>query len=46
MRQEKNRGAFVRHIALDEAIEIYDLRAMMDESVGRALARRHHARRS
>ncbi len=39
VRQEKNRGAFVRHVALDEAIEIYDLRAMMEESVGRALAR-------
>jgi phosphonate utilization transcriptional regulator len=38
VRQEKNRGAFVRHIPLDEALEIYDLRAMMDESVGRLLA--------
>ena len=38
VRQEKNRGAFVRHVALDEAMEIYDLRAMMEESVGRALA--------
>ena len=38
VRQEKNRGAFVRHIALDEAMEIYDLRAMMDEAVGRRLA--------
>lgn len=40
VRQEKNRGAFVRHIALDEALEIYDLRAMMDEAVGRQLAER------
>jgi phosphonate utilization transcriptional regulator len=36
--QEKNRGAFVRHIELAEALEIYDLRAMMEESVGRILA--------
>jgi phosphonate utilization transcriptional regulator len=40
VRQEKNRGAFVRHVALDEAMEIYDLRAMMEEAVGRALAGR------
>ena len=38
VRQEKNRGAYVRHVALDEAMEIYDLRAMMEEAVGRALA--------
>jgi phosphonate utilization transcriptional regulator len=38
VRQEKNRGVFVRDIPLDEAVEIYDLRAMMDESVGRQLA--------
>ena len=38
VRQEKNRGAFVRHIAFDEAMEIFDLRAMMDEAVGRQLA--------
>ena len=36
--QTKNRGAFVRDIALAEALEIYDLRAMMEEAVGRALA--------
>jgi phosphonate utilization transcriptional regulator len=35
---EKNRGVFVRQIALDEAVEIYDLRAMLDEAVGRQLA--------
>lgn len=39
LRQEKNRGAFVRHIALDEAMEIYELRAMLEEAVGRKLAR-------
>jgi phosphonate utilization transcriptional regulator len=35
---EKNRGVFVRSIPLDEALEIYDLRAMVDESAGRHLA--------
>lgn len=38
VRQEKNRGVFVRDIALDEAAEIYDLRAVMDELAGRRLA--------
>lgn len=38
VRQEKNRGVFVRDIPLGEAMEIYDLRAMMDEAVGRQLA--------
>ncbi len=38
VRQEKNRGVFVRSVPLDEAMEIYDLRAMMDEAVGRRLA--------
>ena len=38
VRQEKNRGVFVRAVPLDEAMEIYDLRAMMDEAVGRHLA--------
>lgn len=38
VRQEKNRGVFVRDIPLDEAVEIYDLRAAMDELVGRRLA--------
>jgi phosphonate utilization transcriptional regulator len=39
VRQEKNRGVFVRAIPLEEAVEIYDLRAVMDELVGRRLAR-------
>jgi phosphonate utilization transcriptional regulator len=39
VRQEKNRGVFVRDIALDEAAEIYDLRAAMDDLAGRRLAR-------
>lgn len=38
VRQEKNRGVFVRSIPLEEAVEIYDLRAVMDELVGRRLA--------
>ncbi|MGB2817438.1 MAG: phosphonate utilization associated transcriptional regulator [Burkholderiaceae bacterium] len=38
VRQEKNRGVFVRDIPLEEALEIYDLRAAMDELVGRCLA--------
>ena len=38
VRQEKNRGVFVRDIPLDEAAEIYDLRAVMDEFAGRRLA--------
>lgn len=40
LRNEKNRGMFVRDIPLDEAIEIFDLRAVMDEWVGRTLAAR------
>ena len=31
VRTEKNRGVFVRDIPIDEAIEIFDLRATMDE---------------
>src|ERR1035438_5274689 len=38
VRIEKNRGVFVRDIPIDEAIEIFDLRAAMDELVGRRLA--------
>jgi phosphonate utilization transcriptional regulator len=38
VRQEKNRGVFVRDIPLHEAVEIYDLRAAMDELIGRRLA--------
>ncbi|WP_298930206.1 phosphonate utilization associated transcriptional regulator [uncultured Ramlibacter sp.] len=39
VRNEKNRGVFVRDIPIDEAVEIFDLRAAMDELVGRKLAR-------
>jgi phosphonate utilization transcriptional regulator len=38
VRQERNRGVFVRDIPHDEAGEIYDLRAAMDELAGRRLA--------
>jgi phosphonate utilization transcriptional regulator len=38
VRQEKNRGVFVRDIPHEEAAEIYDLRAVMDELAGRRLA--------
>src|SRR5690349_11022467 len=38
VRTEKNRGVFVRDIPIDEAVEIFDLRAAMDVLVGRQLA--------
>lgn len=38
VRFEKNRGVFVRDIPIAEAIEIFDLRAMMDERVGKHMA--------
>jgi phosphonate utilization transcriptional regulator len=38
VRTEKNRGVFVRDIPIDEALEIFDLRAAMEELVGRRLA--------
>jgi len=38
VRIEKNRGVFVRAIPIDEAVEIFDLRAAMEELVGRRLA--------
>src|SRR5512147_1930599 len=40
VRLEKNRGVFVRQIRPDEAIELYDLRAGLDEIAGRLLAGR------
>jgi phosphonate utilization transcriptional regulator len=42
VRNEKNRGVFVRDIPIEEAVEIFDLRAAMDELVGRRW-RAHHA---
>jgi phosphonate utilization transcriptional regulator len=38
VRTEKNRGVFVRQVALAEALEIYDLRAAIESWVGRRLA--------
>jgi phosphonate utilization transcriptional regulator len=38
VRLEKNRGVFVRDIPLDEAAELYDIRAAMEELAGRLLA--------
>jgi len=35
---EKNRGVYVRQISVDEADQIYELRAVLDEFVGRRLA--------
>ena len=40
VRLEKNRGVFVREIAVEEADEIYELRAVLDEFAGRTLAQR------
>jgi phosphonate utilization transcriptional regulator len=40
IRQEKNRGANVREIDLDEAAGIYDLRAGLDATAGRLLVPR------
>lgn len=38
VRLEKNRGVYVRQIPLEEALEIFDLRAMMEAHVGVTLA--------
>jgi DNA-binding GntR family transcriptional regulator len=35
-----NRGTFVREVALDEALELYDIRAALDDLAGRTLATR------
>lgn len=40
IRQEKNRGAYVREIDLAEAADIYDVRAGLDATAGRLLASR------
>ncbi len=42
---EKNRGVFVRQIPVAEADEIYELRAVLDEFVGRRLAQTATAER-
>lgn len=38
VRTEKNRGVFVRSPPIDEVLEIFELRAMMDQYIGRKLA--------
>ncbi len=38
VRLEKNRGVYVRQISVAEADEIYEIRAILDEFVGRRLA--------
>lgn len=38
VRVEKNRGVFVRQISMQEADEIYDVRASLDEMIGRRVA--------
>lgn len=40
VRTEKNRGVFVRQVSLAEADEIYEVRAGLDELIGRLLATR------
>lgn len=40
LRQEKNRGVFVRAVPPDEVAEIYEVRAAMDALVGRRAAER------
>lgn len=38
LKLEKNRGVFVRQVPLDEALEIFDMRAMIEAHVGNTLA--------
>ena len=40
VRTERNRGVFVRAVSITEADEVYDLREVLDEMVGRRLAER------
>lgn len=40
VRSEKNRGVFVREISVAEADEIYDVREVLDELIGRRVAQR------
>src|SRR6478752_331474 len=39
VRNEKNRGVFVREIAFEEADEIYELREALEEIIGRRVTR-------
>ena len=41
VRTEKNRGVFVREISLDEADQIYEVRAALEAMIGRLAAERH-----
>ncbi|WP_305750906.1 phosphonate utilization associated transcriptional regulator [Leptothrix discophora] len=38
VRTEKNRGVFVRELPIEEVLEIFEVRALMDQHVGRRLA--------
>ena len=40
VRSEKNRGVFVRQVSLEEAFEIYEVRAALDGLIGRLAAER------
>lgn len=40
VRTEKNRGVFVRQVSLEEAIEIYEVRAALEGLIGRLAAKR------
>ena len=40
VRLEKNRGVFVRQVSLEEADDIYELRAALDDYAGRRVAQR------
>lgn len=40
LRAEKNRGVFVRQITIEEAYEIYEVRAALDGMIGRLAAKR------
>lgn len=40
VRTEKNRGVFVRELSLQEADDIYEVRAALDAAIGRLAARR------
>lgn len=42
VRTEKNRGVFVRQLSLEEANEIYEVRAALDALIGRLAAQRIH----
>ena len=42
VRTEKNRGVFVRQLSLQEADEIYEVRAALDGLIGRLAAQRIH----